>query len=82
MLYNLNQLGGALGVAVVALILAASGVGKSSAEVAIGAFRNAYWFLLGVTLVILVATPLLPGRPEHPVPVPAAAPGESAPADT
>ncbi|MCC2280439.1 DHA2 family efflux MFS transporter permease subunit [Streptomyces sp. ET3-23] len=60
-LYNLNQLGGALGVACVALILAADGMDQGSSG--IDGFRDAYWFVFAVGVVILAATPLLPGRP-------------------
>ncbi|MER7208126.1 DHA2 family efflux MFS transporter permease subunit [Streptosporangium sp. NPDC000239] len=63
-LYNLNQFGGALGVAVVALVLATAGVGRTGVGESAGGFHNAYWFMVGVALVILVATPLLPGRPQ------------------
>ncbi|MFE9884596.1 MFS transporter [Streptomyces scopuliridis] len=65
--YNLNQLGGALGVACVALILAAVGSGAAAGGGAgIGGFQGAYWFVFAVTLIILAAAPLLPGRPEAP----------------
>ncbi|MFJ9210072.1 DHA2 family efflux MFS transporter permease subunit [Streptomyces sp. NPDC102264] len=65
--YNLNQLGGALGVACVALILAAVGSGAAAGDGAgIGGFQGAYWFVFAVTLVILAASPLLPGRPDAP----------------
>jgi EmrB/QacA subfamily drug resistance transporter len=69
MLYNLNQLGGALGVACVALILAASGTGGTAGG-GIGAFHDAYWFVFAVALVILAASPLLPGRSEAPAEAP------------
>ncbi|RAJ67200.1 EmrB/QacA subfamily drug resistance transporter [Streptomyces sp. Amel2xB2] len=72
-LYNLNQLGGALGVACVALILAASGA-RGAAGSGIGTFHDAYWFVFAVALVILAVSPLLPGRP----PVPTEAPSEAA----
>ena len=75
-LYNLNQLGGALGVAVVALILAGAGADKGSTADAVSGFHGVYWFVAAVSLVILLATPLLPGRPE---PVPAAPPAGDAP---
>ncbi|MFD7318245.1 DHA2 family efflux MFS transporter permease subunit [Streptomyces sp. NPDC059883] len=62
--YNFNQLGGALGVACVALILAAAG-GDAAADggAGTGGFQGAYWFVCAVTLVMLAASPLLPGRP-------------------
>ncbi len=62
-LYNLNQLGGALGVACVALFLAAAGTG--GAADGIGGFQEAYWFLFAVAVVILAASPLLPGSLEE-----------------
>ncbi|MFJ6811023.1 DHA2 family efflux MFS transporter permease subunit [Streptomyces anulatus] len=72
--YNLNQLGGALGVACVALILAAVGSGAAvGGGAGIGGFQAAYWFVFAVTLVILAASPLLPGRPEAPTAVQAEA---------
>ncbi|WP_335937282.1 DHA2 family efflux MFS transporter permease subunit [Streptomyces sp. PTD5-9] len=71
-LYNLNQLGGALGVACVALILATVGSDGSSGG-KIEGFQDAYWFVLAVSVVILLAGTLLPGRPE---------PAAAAPADT
>lgn len=72
-LYNLNQLGGALGVACVALILAAAGTGGVAGS-GISGFQHAYWFVFVVAVVILVASPLLPGRPEV-APAPAEASG-------
>ncbi|MCI0386093.1 DHA2 family efflux MFS transporter permease subunit [Streptomyces sp. CNQ085] len=69
-LYNLNQLGGALGVACVALILTAAGVGTTGSGTAMDAFHNVYWFVFAVALVILATTPLLPGRPESPTTAP------------
>jgi MFS family permease len=68
-LYNLNQLGGALGVACVALIIAPSGTGEATGG-GIGAFQDAYWLVFAVALVILATSPLLPGRPEAPAEVP------------
>jgi EmrB/QacA subfamily drug resistance transporter len=55
-LYMLNQLGGSVGVAVVALILETAGD-----EVA--GFHGVSWFLLGAILVLLAASTRLPGRP-------------------
>ncbi|MFC7588132.1 MFS transporter [Nonomuraea antimicrobica] len=78
-LYNLNQLGGALGVALVTLILATAGADKGSAADAVGGFHSVYWFVTAVSVIILIATPLLPGRPETP-PAPAAE-NERAPAE-
>ncbi|MFB4424433.1 DHA2 family efflux MFS transporter permease subunit [Streptomyces sp. QL37] len=65
-LYNLNQLGGALGVAGVALILATMNADKGSTADAVSGFHGVYWFVTAVSVVILLATPLLPGRPEAP----------------
>lgn len=59
-LYNLNQLGAALGVALVALLLATVG-----ARDPLGGLQAVGWFLTAVTLVILAATALLPGRPQE-----------------
>ncbi|MCB5910001.1 DHA2 family efflux MFS transporter permease subunit [Streptomyces pinistramenti] len=67
--YNLNQLGGALGVACVALILAVTGTGTGPAAdlgSGIGGFRSVYWFVCAVAVVIVAAASLLPGRPETP----------------
>ncbi|MFJ2741121.1 DHA2 family efflux MFS transporter permease subunit [Streptomyces sp. NPDC087440] len=68
-LYNLNQLGGALGVAVVALVLGTAGASAEAGAPgdAVGGFHGVYWFVTGVSVVILLATPLLPGRPATPV---------------
>ncbi|MEU4200072.1 DHA2 family efflux MFS transporter permease subunit [Streptomyces sp. NPDC026294] len=75
-LYNLNQLGGALGVACVALILAAVGTGTAAGG-KIDGFQDAYWFVLAVAVVILVASSFLPGRPETPAPAQPGAGAES-----
>lgn len=64
-LYNLNQLGGALGVACVALIIAAASTGGTTGS-AIDGFQQAYWFIVAVAVTILAASPLLPGRPPPP----------------
>ncbi|MCC3761519.1 DHA2 family efflux MFS transporter permease subunit [Glycomyces sp. TRM65418] len=53
-LYMLNQLGGSIGIAVVALIL-------SVATEAVGGFQGVYWFLAVVLAAILAATWFLPG---------------------
>lgn len=63
-LYNLNQLGGALGVALVTLILATAGADNGNQADAVSGFHSVYWFVTAVCAVILIATPLLPGRPE------------------
>jgi MFS family permease len=55
-LYMLNQLGAALGVAVVTLILQTSG------DVITG-FHGIFWLVVAVIVIILTAVPLLPGRP-------------------
>ncbi|MFJ6572307.1 DHA2 family efflux MFS transporter permease subunit [Streptomyces sp. NPDC091292] len=54
-LYMLNQLGAALGVALVTLVLETSGD-------AISGFRNVFWLAVTANLIILAALPLLPGR--------------------
>jgi EmrB/QacA subfamily drug resistance transporter len=59
-LYNLNQLGAAVGVAVVAFIMVAFGDGDP-----LGGFHGVYWFVAGSCLVILGATAFLPGRPKE-----------------
>lgn len=57
-LYILNQLGAAIGIAVVTLILAV--VGRDDL---IAGFHGVSWFAIAALAVILAATPLLPGRP-------------------
>nr|BFF25116.1 MDR family MFS transporter [Glycomyces mayteni] len=52
-LYTLNQLGGSIGVAVVALILTTAAEGRG--------FPNVYWFLAAVLAAVLAATWALPG---------------------
>ncbi|MEV4017063.1 DHA2 family efflux MFS transporter permease subunit [Nonomuraea angiospora] len=69
-LYMLNQLGAALGVAVVTLILQTSG------DVITG-FHGIFWLVVAVIVIILAAVPLLPGRPRT-QPVPEAEPARSA----
>jgi hypothetical protein len=54
-LYMLNQLGGSLGVAVAALILA-------TADSPLAGFHAVYWFLTAAILVLSAACTLLPGR--------------------
>jgi len=54
-LYMLNQLGGSVGVAVVALIL------ETSADPVAG-LHGVSWFAVGVLLLLLVAATRLPGR--------------------
>ncbi|MEW1837770.1 DHA2 family efflux MFS transporter permease subunit [Nonomuraea angiospora] len=61
-LYMLNQLGAALGVAVVTLVLQTAG------DVITG-FHGIFWLVVAVIVIILAAVPLLPGRPRtQPVP--------------
>ncbi|MEV4102007.1 DHA2 family efflux MFS transporter permease subunit [Nonomuraea sp. NPDC049649] len=55
-LYMLNQLGAALGIAVVTLIVQRAGD-------PVGGLRGVFWFALAMVAVILAAAPLLPGRP-------------------
>lgn len=60
-LYMLNQLGAALGVALVTLIL-------QTASDPITGFHSVFWFTVAMILIIAAAIPLLPGRP-HPLAV-------------
>lgn len=55
-LYMLNQLGGSIGVAVVAFTV------ETAADTLAG-FHGVYWFLTGAILVLLATSTLLPGRP-------------------
>ncbi|MEQ4716820.1 DHA2 family efflux MFS transporter permease subunit [Nonomuraea sp. B19D2] len=55
-LYMLNQLGAALGVAVVTLILQTAG------DVMTG-FHGIFWLVVAVIVIVLAAVPLLPGNP-------------------
>ncbi|GAA2158923.1 MULTISPECIES: DHA2 family efflux MFS transporter permease subunit [Glycomyces] len=54
-LYMLNQLGGSIGIAVVALILA-------TATAPIASYQGVFWFLSATLAVVLAATWLLPGN--------------------
>jgi len=54
-LYMLNQLGASIGVAVVTPILTA-------APDPVAGYRGVYWFAVAATALVLVASPLLPGR--------------------
>lgn len=58
-LYMLNQLGAALGVALVTLIL------QTAADPITG-FHGVFWFAVAMIVVVLAAIPLLPGRPQMP----------------
>ncbi len=69
-LYMLNQLGAALGVAVVTLILQTAG------DVITG-FHGIFWLVVAVIVIILASVPLLPGRPRTQA-VPATEPARSA----
>jgi predicted cobalt transporter CbtA len=51
----LNQLGGSIGIAVVALIL-------ETAAAPIGGYQGVFWFLAATLAVVLAATWLLPGH--------------------
>ncbi|SEG90158.1 drug resistance transporter, EmrB/QacA subfamily [Thermomonospora echinospora] len=66
-LYMLNQLGAALGVALVTLILQTSGD-------PIAGFHGVFWLVAAAIAAVLAATRVLPGRPQtpavHPQPVP------------
>ncbi|MFG1945722.1 DHA2 family efflux MFS transporter permease subunit [Nonomuraea sp. NPDC048826] len=64
-LYMLNQLGAALGIALVTLIL------QTSADVVTG-FHGVFWLVTVLLVTVLAVTPLLPGR------APAAHPGPAA----
>ncbi|MBM9503465.1 MDR family MFS transporter [Actinacidiphila acididurans] len=57
-LYMLNQLGAAIGIALVALLVQSAG-----SEDPLGGFRAAYWGVTGALAAVLLAAPLLPGRP-------------------
>jgi EmrB/QacA subfamily drug resistance transporter len=59
-LYMLNQLGAALGVALVTLIFQTSGD-------PIGGVHGVYWFAVGMIVIVLALIPVLPGRPRTPV---------------
>ncbi|WP_328816460.1 MFS transporter [Nonomuraea cypriaca] len=54
-LYMLNQLGAALGVALVTLIV-------QTAAVAMSGFRGVFWLGVAANLIVLALIPLLPGR--------------------
>lgn len=58
-LYMLNQLGAAIGVAVVTLILQTAGDPLTG-------FHSVFWFAVVMIVVVLAAVPLLPGRPQAP----------------
>lgn len=61
-LYILNQVGAAIGIAAVALIMETVG-GEP-----IGGFHGVYWFAVVATVLILFVSTLLPGRPDAPAP--------------
>ncbi|MFF7196235.1 MDR family MFS transporter [Streptomyces sp. NPDC008079] len=58
-LYMLNQLGAAIGIALVALLVQSAGSGD-----ALGGFRHAYWGVTGALVLALIAATQLPGRPK------------------
>ena len=58
-LYVLNQLGAALGIALVTLILQTSGD-------PISGFHGVFWLVVAMLAIVLAAVHLLPGRPEVP----------------
>ncbi|MFF5257508.1 DHA2 family efflux MFS transporter permease subunit [Actinomadura viridis] len=64
-LYMLNQLGAAIGIAVVTLIWQRAGDGD-----VMRGFHGVYWFATGTIAAVLALALLLPGRPA-PAPVPA-----------
>lgn len=74
-LYILNQIGAAVGIAVITLILQTQG-GATAAR----GFHDAYWFVLGAVVLVLAASFVLPGRPEA-VPAGEAEAAEAAEAD-
>lgn len=55
-LYMLNQLGGSIGVAVVALVVGTTGD-------PLAGFHGVYWFLTGAILILVAVSTRLPGRP-------------------
>ncbi|GHF15934.1 MFS transporter [Amycolatopsis deserti] len=57
-LYMLNQLGASIGVVVVTLILETAGDAMTG-------FHGVYWFAIGAIVLVLAASPLLPGREER-----------------
>jgi len=65
-LYMLNQLGASVGIAVVALIM-------QNAGSPLAGFHAAYWWIAGALVVVLLVSPLIPGRP---APAAAAAPAD------
>ncbi|MBW8483816.1 DHA2 family efflux MFS transporter permease subunit [Actinomadura parmotrematis] len=65
-LYMLNQLGAALGIAAVALVVESAGPG-------VAGFRHVAWLTAAALAVVLAGSALLPGRPApEPEPAPAA----------
>ena len=68
-----QQIGGAFGVAVLAVILDAAlrglGLHPGSAAQAATAFDQAFWWSVGFTAVALVLSLLLPGRAPRPAPI-------------
>jgi EmrB/QacA subfamily drug resistance transporter len=59
-LYMLNQLGAAIGIALVALLVQSAGSGD-----ALGGFRHAYWGVTGALVLAVLAATQLPGRPRQ-----------------
>ncbi|MYS19328.1 drug resistance transporter, EmrB/QacA subfamily [Streptomyces sp. DvalAA-14] len=57
-LYMLNQLGAAIGIALVALLVQSAGSGD-----ALGGFQAAYWGVTGALVLVVLAATQLPGRP-------------------
>ncbi len=77
-LYILNQLGAAIGIAVVTLILTTIGPGDGDGT---AGFHGVYWFALVAVAVILAASALLPQRDAGPTAAtPPAAPAVTEPA--
>ncbi|WP_344479954.1 hypothetical protein [Nonomuraea monospora] len=63
----LNQLGAALGVAVVTLVV-------QTADSTIGGLRGVFWLSVAANVVVLALVPLLPGKAGAPQPVREGAP--------
>jgi nitrate/nitrite transporter NarK len=67
LLYMINQLGAAFGIAAAALLVGGPGAGAS-----IGTFRPGFWLLAAGVMVGLAASTRLPGRPHREAPEPVA----------
>ena len=74
-----QQLGGAFGTALLAVILAAATNGAATADLAHG-FHAAFWWAVGFTAVAALVCCYLPARTTSPTPTPAPAPAPAPPA--